>query len=109
MNFGLEGFEVETASRGEDALQQARDVSPDLIVLDVMMPGRDGYDVLAALRADPTTSHTPVVLLTAKTSDADVWKGWTSGADYYMTKPFNVDELIHFLDNFDDPEEQTDE
>lgn len=108
-NLEAEGFETHTADNGNDAAFLAQSLLPDLIVLDVMMPGRDGYDVLAALRADPTTSHTPVVLLTAKTSDADVWKGWTSGADYYMTKPFNVDELIHFLDNFDDPEEQADE
>jgi DNA-binding response OmpR family regulator len=69
---------------------------PDLIVLDVMMPGRDGFDVLEQLKARPRTAVIPVVLLTAKAADADVWEGWKSGADYYMTKPFDPGELARF-------------
>jgi DNA-binding response OmpR family regulator len=63
-----------------------------------MMPGRDGYQVLAALKASQATRDIPVVLLTAKATDAEVWQGWQAGADYYLTKPFNIDELIHYIE-----------
>lgn len=98
MNLEAEGMNVQTAENGDDALVLARELLPDLIVLDVMMPGRDGYAVLAELKADSATSEIPVVLLTAKAADDDVWEGWKSGADYYITKPFNVDELMYFID-----------
>lgn len=98
MNLEAEGMTVQTAENGDDALVLARELLPDLIVLDVMMPGRDGYAVLAELKADSATSEIPVVLLTAKAADDDVWEGWKSGADYYITKPFNVDELMYFID-----------
>jgi DNA-binding response OmpR family regulator len=98
MNLEAEGLHVASADNGEDALRLARDLRPDLIVLDVMMPGRDGYSVLAELKSDATMSEIPVVLLTAKASDDDVWEGWKSGADYYITKPFNIDELMYFID-----------
>jgi len=98
MNLEAEGVTVATAEDGNEAHQLARDLLPDLIVLDVMMPGRDGYEVLAELKANPRTSRIPVVLLTAKGGDADVWEGWKSGADYYITKPFNMDELLYFID-----------
>jgi DNA-binding response OmpR family regulator len=62
-----------------------------------MMPGRDGYEVLRAIKSSESTRHVPVVLLTAKASDAEIWQGWQAGADYYLTKPFNVDELVHYL------------
>lgn len=98
LNLEAEGFQVETVPDGDQAYEAAVGEHPDLIVLDVMMPGRDGFTVLRALKENPDTSQIPVVLLTAKATDADVWEGWRSGADYYITKPFQVDELVHFVD-----------
>ena len=97
MNLESEGMEVHVADNGDDAVMLARELLPDLVVLDVMMPGRDGYEVLSTLKSDTCTSDIPVVLLTAKASDDDVWEGWKSGADYYITKPFNIDELMFFI------------
>lgn len=97
-NLTAEGFHVLAACDGDEAWMLARNAAPDLIVLDVMMPERDGLDVLASLKAHPRTRDVPVVLLTAKASDADVWDGWRAGADYYMTKPFNLDEFLRFVD-----------
>jgi DNA-binding response OmpR family regulator len=96
MNLEAEGFDVTVVRDGEAALDALASTLPDLIVLDVMMPGRDGYDVLRQLKDDPRTAAIPVVLLTAKAADTDVWEGWKSGADYYMTKPFDPDELARF-------------
>ena len=96
MNLEAEGFEVTVVRDGEAALAAIETTLPDLIVLDVMMPGRDGYDVLRQLKDDDRTAGIPVVLLTAKAADTDVWEGWKSGADYYMTKPFDPDELARF-------------
>jgi DNA-binding response OmpR family regulator len=96
INLEAEGFEVTVVDDGETALMEVERSLPDLIVLDVMMPGRDGFDVLEQLKARPRTAVIPVVLLTAKAADADVWEGWKSGADYYMTKPFDPGELARF-------------
>lgn len=97
-NLCLEGLIVETVDNGLDACEQADALRPDLIVLDVMMPGRDGFGVLEVLKARPSTRDIPVVLLTAKSTDDDIWHGWQAGADYYLTKPFDIDELLHFID-----------
>jgi two-component system phosphate regulon response regulator OmpR len=97
-NLVAEGYDVTACDNGEDARDLARTMAFDAIVLDVMMPKRDGFDVLASLKANPSTRNTPVVLLSAKASDADVWQGWRAGADYYVTKPFNLDELVRFID-----------
>jgi DNA-binding response OmpR family regulator len=99
INLEAEGFAVTTADDGHSALEQAELLHPDLIVLDVMMPGRDGLDVLQELRKRPAFTTTPVVLLTAKATDADVWDGWKAGADYYMTKPFKPEDLANFAHN----------
>ena len=97
MNLVAGGYEVETAHDGEQAWEQALASPPDLVVLDVMMPKMDGLEVLAKLRAEPRTREVPVVMLTARTSDADVWHGWEAGADYYLTKPFDLRELLRFI------------
>jgi len=97
LNLGDEGYRVYVAEDGIGVEALVAEVRPDVILLDVMMPGRDGYDVLAALKGDPGTCDIPVVLLTAKATDEEVWQGWQAGADYYLTKPFNVDELTHYL------------
>lgn len=97
LNLAVEGFEVLTATDGRAAEEMARAEQPDAIVLDVMMPEQDGLEVLAALKASPETRGIPVVLLTAKSTDTDVWNGWNTGTDYYMTKPFCPEELVRYV------------
>ena len=99
LKFNLEtaGYDVLTASDGEAARDLILDAVPDLVVLDIMMPKMDGLEALAALKADEATKEIPVVMLTAKTSDNDQWAGWEAGADYYITKPFDLDELLRFI------------
>jgi len=97
LNLECHGYQVHPANDGEEALALALGLTPDLIVLDVMMPKLDGLQVLAALKAHPQTRDIPVVMLTAKASDSDVWQGWQAGADYYITKPFDLDELMRFI------------
>jgi two-component system alkaline phosphatase synthesis response regulator PhoP/two-component system response regulator VicR len=70
---------------------------PDLIIMDVMMPELDGFGALKILKEDAGTATIPVIMLTAKAQDADVFQGWKSGADLYLTKPFNPQELITFV------------
>lgn len=96
-NLQAEGLEVEAVDNGGAVRAAALAMEPDLIVLDVMMPEQDGLSALRALREDPATEAIPVVLLTAKATDAEVWEGWEAGADYYITKPFDIDELLHFV------------
>jgi two-component system KDP operon response regulator KdpE len=86
----VDGYEVLTATRGDEALRILEDEVPDLVVLDVMMPDMDGFETLRRIRQH---SQVPVVMLTARGSDADKLKGLQSGADDYVTKPFNPDEL----------------
>lgn len=104
LNLELSGYTVAVAANGGEAGELARSLLPDLIVLDGMMPVSDGIDVLQALKADEATTEIPVVMLTARGSDADVWAGWQAGATYYMTKPFDPDHLLQFIDYLDDPE-----
>jgi two-component system alkaline phosphatase synthesis response regulator PhoP len=90
---GHEGLEVINAANGEEALRKAVDLVPDLIVLDVMMPKIDGFEVCRALKAKEETSDIPVILLTTKDRDVDRKKGRDAGADYFMTKPFSPGRL----------------
>jgi two-component system KDP operon response regulator KdpE len=85
-----EGYVVRTADRGQAALRQFYEARPDIVVLDVMMPGMDGWEVCARLRE---LAETPVILLTAKTSEADKLRGFRLGVDDYITKPFSLAEL----------------
>ncbi|MEO6714988.1 MAG: response regulator [Mycobacteriales bacterium] len=94
VNLELEGFEVYTATDGEDAIEKARELQPAVITLDIMMPRLDGWDAAAKLRADPETAHIKVVLLSARAQEADLRKGSRIGVDAYLTKPFDPDELI---------------
>ncbi|MGB4467522.1 MAG: response regulator [Azovibrio sp.] len=89
-----EGFQVAVASDGEAALEQVEAFHPDLILLDVMMPKKSGYEVCELLRADPARSATRIVMLTAKGRDTEVAKGLGLGADAYVTKPFSNKELV---------------
>jgi DNA-binding response OmpR family regulator len=88
-----EGYEVVTARDGEQAITLALERQPDLVLLDVAMPGLDGYEVTRRLRADDSTRATPVVLLTARAQVKDVILGFEAGANDYVTKPFRPDEL----------------
>lgn len=97
VNLERQGYEVVTANDGKEALQKVDDERPDLVVLDVMMPYMDGFEVLQNLRRNPSTRDIPVIMLTAKAQDADVFKGWQSGVDCYLTKPFNPMELLSFV------------
>jgi two-component system, OmpR family, alkaline phosphatase synthesis response regulator PhoP len=91
-NFEIEGYEVDVAEDGLVGLERAREWDPDLILLDLMLPGMDGYRVLRTLRADG--NDTPVLILTARGEEADKVMGFRHGADDYVTKPFGVLELI---------------
>jgi DNA-binding response OmpR family regulator len=91
------GYQVIEAADGDEAVHLARRAQPDLILLDVMMPGLDGMDVLSILRDHPNTAHIPVVLVTARTADHDVLEGWKAGAAYYITKPFDIDDVLRFV------------
>ncbi|MFN5158552.1 MAG: response regulator transcription factor [Betaproteobacteria bacterium] len=88
-----EGHRVLLARDGDEALAQLRAHRPDLVLLDVMMPGKTGFEVCQALRADEALAHTRVLLLTAKGRDTDVAQGLGVGADAYVTKPFSTREL----------------
>jgi DNA-binding response OmpR family regulator len=87
------GYTVIVARDGEEALELAAKELPDLAVLDVMMPKVDGFEVTRRLRADEATSRMPIILLTARSQDADVQQGFDAGADDYLRKPFSPDEL----------------
>ncbi len=94
--FNLEkaGYEVLTAASGHEALQQARSHSPDLILLDVMLPGLSGTEVAGRLRGNPQTSAIPILMVTAKAEEVDELVGLTAGADDYITKPYSMKVLI---------------
>jgi DNA-binding response OmpR family regulator len=92
-NLRLEGFDVAVADDGNAALTQAIDLEPDLILLDVMMPGMDGYQVVTKLRADRRTAHIPVIMVTAMGLSADRVLGLNVGADDYVIKPYDPMEL----------------
>ncbi|WIM06033.1 MAG: response regulator [Candidatus Nitricoxidivorans perseverans] len=89
-----EGFEVAVAADGEAALAQVAAFAPDLVLLDVMMPKKSGFEVCQQLRADPARAGLRIVMLTAKGRDAEVAKGVALGADAYVTKPFSTRELV---------------
>ncbi len=94
LNLELDGFDVVTAADGEEGLDKAAGARPDAIILDVMMPGLDGWEVLGRLKAnDATLAEVPVVMLTARTGDLDRVRGGIEGAVRYLTKPFNPSEL----------------
>lgn len=94
LNLSLEGFAVHVAHDGEDAVAKAMATGPDVVLLDVMMPGLDGYEVCRRLRSDARTSHAAIIMLTAKTLSADTVLGLTAGADDYIAKPFDPPELV---------------
>ena len=88
------GFQVVTAVDGDEALELARSRRPVLAVLDVMMPKRTGYEVLAELRADETLRQLKVILLSARVQESDIARGLDAGADAYLAKPFKAQDLV---------------
>jgi DNA-binding response OmpR family regulator len=94
VNFRLEGYAIETATRGEEALEKAGSNRPDLIVLDVMMPGIDGWEVCRRLREDPTLADVPVIFLSARAQEDDRERGRALGVVDYLTKPFDPTALL---------------
>jgi two-component system, OmpR family, alkaline phosphatase synthesis response regulator PhoP len=93
-NLDKEGYKVETAITGEQALAKARTKLPDLIILDLMLPGIDGLDVCKKLKSDSKTQNVPIIMLTAKSEESDIVAGLELGADDYVTKPFSPKVLI---------------
>lgn len=89
-----EGFDVAVASDGEESLAKVASFEPDLVLLDVMMPKKSGFEVCEALRADPARAGLLVVMLTAKGRETEVAKGLAIGADAYVTKPFSTKDLV---------------
>jgi two-component system alkaline phosphatase synthesis response regulator PhoP len=98
VNLERAGYEVLTAYDGIEALDKVKSDMPDMVVLDVMMPRMDGFEVLKNLQSDPRFQNIPVIMLTAKAQDADIFKGWASGVSSYLTKPFNPRELLVFVE-----------
>jgi DNA-binding response OmpR family regulator len=94
INLRLEGFEVRTAEDGQQGVDAALEWRPDVITMDVMMPGLDGFDALHRLRAEPSTVDIPVVMVTGRAQRADRIRGEALGADAYLSKPFEPAELV---------------
>lgn len=101
-----EGYDVETAANGPDALELAKANPPDLVILDVMMPGMTGFDVLRELKSDDKTSRVPVIMLTGLSDRSKIQEALSSGTDYYIVKPFDFEDLFskvnQALEGYDD-------
>jgi DNA-binding response OmpR family regulator len=97
VNFEIEGFDVVCARDGDEGLAMAQDIHPDVVISDIMMPRRDGLQLLSDLKGDPRTEDLPVILLSAKAQKSEVQHGLDLGADDYITKPFDPIQLIERL------------
>ncbi len=93
----MEGFTVATAADGVEALDEARRLKPPVVLLDAMLPRRDGFEVCRLIKADPALAGTRVVMLTAMGQKADQDRAMAAGADFYLTKPFDDEELLALL------------
>jgi DNA-binding response OmpR family regulator len=94
VNLEVAGFNVVKAYDGEQGLKQTEAERPDIIILDIRMPGVDGFEVCRRLKADPTTKNIPIIMLSAYVQQADINKGLSLGAETYIKKPFDVQNLI---------------
>ena len=97
VNLALEGYQVEEAIDGEQARAYLQGHLPDLVLLDVMLPGIDGWEILTWMKADPRLAQVPVVMLTARVQREDELKGWSLGASDYLPKPFNPSSLTQIV------------
>ena len=91
------GYEVQEAADGEQAIEQLRKDDFDLLICDILMPKKDGWEVIKEVKSNPKTKDIPVIVLTAKNEDSDMFKGYDLGANYYMTKPFTKTQLLYGL------------
>ncbi len=94
------GYDVRVATNGDEALAQVESYVPDVVLLDIMMPLKSGYEVCQRMRERPEWRHIKIVMLSAKGREAEVSKGLSLGADLYITKPFSTQELIETIDGF---------
>jgi two-component system alkaline phosphatase synthesis response regulator PhoP len=94
INLEVRGYEVLTVDNGADAIRTAMREKPDLLILDILMPEVDGYEVMRVLKESPDTAPIPIIILTAYASDAGAMVSWMQGAESYLAKPFNPDELL---------------
>jgi CheY-like chemotaxis protein len=97
VNLELEGFDVVTATDGQEALERVKELAPCVMTLDVMMPRLDGWETAARLRADDETKDIKLVLLSARAQQSDLQRGEQIGVDAYLTKPFDPDDLIDIV------------
>ena len=88
------GFNVRCAYSGKDLFAGMEELKPDIIILDIMMPVMDGLEVLTRLKGDPSTAYIPVILLTAMVQQENIFEGYKTGADYYITKPFTSTQVL---------------
>jgi DNA-binding response OmpR family regulator len=109
VNLEFEGFAVDDAANGPQALEQASRTRPDVIFLDLMMPEMDGWEVLRRLKEDDSTADIPVVLLTARTGEEDQMRGWQEGILEYVSKPFNPLSLVEWAKRAMEPRDPSDE
>jgi adenylate cyclase len=93
-------FEVVTASDGVEGLTKAQEAAPDLILLDITMPRRDGFSMLRALRSDNATSRIPVIMITGKGQTSDIFEGQALGVDDYIVKPLDFDQLLKYIHKY---------
>jgi two-component system, OmpR family, alkaline phosphatase synthesis response regulator PhoP len=93
------GYDVTLAYDGAEALEKVREIRPDLVILDVMMPGISGFEVLRRLKEDPDTEPIPVIMLTAKSESDDALEGYDRGAQWYLSKPIDPEELLTYVNN----------
>lgn len=94
----LEGHTVRVAADGFEALAEIETNRPDCVLLDVMMPGMSGHEVLAAIRKADGGPQLPVIMLTAAADEGQSWQAWNGGVDYFLAKPFEADQLLRFLE-----------
>ncbi|MGB9677212.1 MAG: response regulator transcription factor [Candidatus Ratteibacteria bacterium] len=92
-----EGYIVYEAQTGEEGLRIFKEDRPDLVILDVILPGIDGWEVLRRIKKGPLSRKVPVMMLTGKSEDSDKIKGYEIGADYYVTKPYNINKLLPII------------
>ena len=97
VNLEKEGFRVVTAGDGVEGIDKVREEKPDLVILDVIMPRKDGFEVLREIKGDEALAETPVIMLTVKTHNADIVEGLKEGAELYLPKPFHPKELVSLV------------
>lgn len=97
VNLEKEGLQVSTAGDGVEGLEKIRDEHPDLVILDVIMPRKDGFQVLRDIKGDEALADIPVIMLTVKTHNADIVEGLKEGAELYLPKPFHPKELVSLV------------